>query len=119
MVGNILNWLAASNTETTSAVGATGDAAFKAFKGIVNTIFPIFIGVILVIALFYGVQLGIKYAKAEEDEDKKKAKQALINVIVGCLIAIVFVAIVEIVLSQDFVGKLFNNVAPDPTTAKS
>ena len=68
----------------------------------------------MVIALFYGVQLGIKYAKAEEEEEKKKAKTALINIIVGCLIAIVFVAIVEIILVQDFVGTLFGEVAPDP-----
>ena len=111
---NILNFLA--DAADKSVIHDAGESAFKTFKGIVNTIFPIFIGVILVIALFYGVQLGIKYAKAEEEEDKKKAKQSLINVIVGCLIAIVFVAIIEIILSQDFVGTLFKDVAPDATS---
>ena len=41
---------------------------------------------------------------------KKKAREALINVIVGILIAIVFVAVVEIILNQDFVARLFKPV---------
>lgn len=112
---NILNLLATDSVASVTGEAAT--AAFKTFKGIVNTIFPIFIGVILVIALFYGVQLGIKYAKAEEEEEKKKAKGSLINVIVGCLIAIVFVAVIEIVLTRDFVGSLFGTVAPEASPA--
>lgn len=114
---SILGQIAADITENNvSAVGQIGQEAFSTFKKIVNTIFPIFIGVILVVALFYGVQLGIKYAKAEEEEDKKKAKGSLINVIVGCLIAIVFVAIIEIVLNMNFISVLFKNVAPDAST---
>lgn len=110
---NILSLLAAGGSTTNTEIGKAAEQAFKTFKGIINTIFPIFIGVILVVGLFYGVQLGIKYAKAEEEEEKKKAKNQLINVIVGCLIAVVFVAIIEILLQQNFVKKLFSNVAPD------
>lgn len=105
---NILNLLA--DDSMASATGAVAKGAFDTFKSVINIIFPIFIGVILVVALFYGVQLGIKYAKAEEEEEKKKAKGSLINVIVGCLIAVIFVAVIEIVLNQGFVGQLFGNV---------
>ena len=84
--------------------------AYKAFVKIVNIVLPVLMSVILVLGMFYGIQLGVKYAKAEEDDDKKKARGQLINVIVGCLIAILFVAIVEIVLNMDFVAKLFEDV---------
>ena len=90
-----------------SAVENVANAGYKTFIGIVNVILPILIGVILVLGLFYGISLAIKYAKAEEDEDKKKAKSSLINVVVGCLIAIVFVAVVEIVLNGNYIKSLF------------
>ncbi|MBQ4542047.1 MAG: hypothetical protein IJA23_04265 [Clostridia bacterium] len=90
-------------------VGAVNEA-YKAFIKIVNIVLPVLMSVILVLGMFYGIQLGVKYAKAEEDDDKKKARGQLINVIVGCLIAILFVAIVEIVLNQRFVEKLFRKV---------
>ena len=90
-----------------SAVESVANAGYKTFIGIVNVILPILIGVILVLGLFYGISLAIKYAKAEEDEDKKKAKSSLINVVVGCLIAIVFVAVVEIVLNGNYIKSLF------------
>ena len=92
-----------------SAVENVANAGYKTFIGIVNVILPILIGVILVLGLFYGISLAIKYAKAEEDEDKKKAKGSLINVVVGCLIAIVFVAVVEIVLNGNYIRKLFTD----------
>ena len=75
--------------------------------GIVNIILPVLMSVILVLAMFYGITLGVKYAKAEEEEDKKKARGALINVIVGALIAILFVAIIQIILNGNYVKRLF------------
>lgn len=81
--------------------------AFKSFTDIVNIILPVLMSVLLVIGMFFGIQLGVKYAKAEEDDDKKKARGQLINVIVGVLIAVIFVAIVQVVLNQDFVADLF------------
>ena len=91
----------------TQAVKDVANAAYKSFIGIVNVILPILIGVVLALGLFYGIQLAVKYAKAEEEEDKKKAKGSLINVIVGCLIAIVFVAVVMLVLNGDYIEDLF------------
>lgn len=84
--------------------------AYGAFIKIVNIVLPVLMSILLVIGMFYGIQLGVKYAKAEEDDEKKKARGSLINVIVGILIAILFVAIVEIVLNQDFVAKLFRQI---------
>lgn len=96
-------------TARNSAISNVATNAYQAFIGIVNIVLPLLIGVVLALGLFYGIQLAVKYAKAEEEEDKKKAKGNLINVIVGCLIAIVFVAIILIVLNGSFIEELFGN----------
>ena len=80
-------------------------SAFERFIGIVNIVLPVLMSVLL--GMFYGITLGVKYAKAEEEDDKKKAKGALINVIVGVLIAIIFVAVIQIILNGKFVQELF------------
>ena len=89
------------------AVSKTATSTYNTFIGIVNIILPITMGVVLVLGLFYGITLAIKFAKAEEDEEKKKAKGSLINVVVGCLIAIVFVAVVPVVLNSGYIEALF------------
>ena len=83
------------------------DTAFKQFQNIINIILPVLMSVLLVIGMFYGITLGVKYAKAEEDDEKKKAKSSLINFIVGVCIAVVFIAVVQIILNQGFVKDLF------------
>ena len=91
--------------------------AYKTFMGIINVIFPVVIGIVLVLGMFYGITLAIKYAKAEEDEDKKKAKSSLINVIVGCLVAIIFVAVIQVVLKGNYIKSLFNDVPTSVNTS--
>ena len=99
---NIFSMLAASDEQ--DAI----NQAYDAFIKIVNIVLPVLMSVMLVLGMFYGITLGIKYAKAEEDDEKKKAKGQLINVIVGVLIAIIFVAVIQIVLNGDYVKELFN-----------
>ena len=105
----MMNFLLASVADANSTIDNVASESYNAFIGIVNIILPIVIGVVLVLGMFYGIQLAIKYAKAEEDEEKKKAKGSLINVIVGCLIAIVFIVIVQLVLNGSYIEKLFGN----------
>ena len=111
--------LAADATARNSAITSVATDAYEAFIGIVNIVLPILIGVVLALGLFYGIQLAVKYAKAEEEEDKKKAKGNLINVIVGCLIAIVFVAIIMIVLNGDYIKNLFGNAVTNTSVGQS
>lgn len=107
---NLLLAATYSDGVTDSAITYLAESAYKKFIGIVNIVLPLFIGVILALGLFYGVQLAVKYAKAEEDDEKKKAKGSLINVIVGCLIAIVFVSVILIVLNNNYIKTLFTEV---------
>ena len=81
---------------------------YKRFIGIVNIVLPVLMSILLVLGMFYGITIGVKYAKAEEDDEKKKTRGQLINVIVGVLIAIIFVAVIQIVLNGDYVKSMFN-----------
>ena len=92
-----------------SALQGMGESAFNEIVKVVNIILPIIMSVLLVIGLYYGIILGVRYAKAESDDDKKKAKDSLVNVIVGVLIAIVFIAVVQIILNSGFVNDIFGN----------
>ena len=102
----LFRFLAADGEEAQIA-----EQAFASFTKIVNIILPVLMSLLLLLGMFYGITLGVKYAKAEEEEEKKKARGALINVIVGVLIAIIFVAVVEIILNQNFVKRLFYSVS--------
>lgn len=102
-MGSIFNFLA----DATDAADQIVNTAYDQFIGIVNIVLPVLMAFLLVLGMFYGIQLGVKYARAEEDDDKKKAKSSLINVIVGVLIAIVFVAVIQIILNSGIVQDLF------------
>ena len=105
------------NLSIFSFLGAEGDAekivsaAYGQFITIVNIILPVLMSVLLVLGMFYGIQIGVKYARAEEEDKKKSAREQLINVIVGVVIAILFIAIIEIILNQNFIKELFVEVS--------
>ena len=90
-------------------VSAIGASAYTTFKGIVNVILPVIASFLLVLGIILGVKVGVAFAKAEDDEAKKKAKGQHINIVIGFLVAIVFVAIITAVLNGGAVKKLFGN----------
>lgn len=102
-----MNLFLLANSSVADNTGAIANQAYDTFRGIINVILPVVMAFLLLFGMFYGIQLGVKYARAEEDDDKKKAKGALINTIVGFLIAIVFVAVIQIILNQGFIASMF------------
>ena len=63
--------------------------------------------ILLTLGIILGVKVGIAFAKAEDDEGKKKAKNQLINIVIGFLTAIIFTAIIMAVLKGDTIKNLF------------
>ena len=103
----IINLLASADPNADEIV----NSGYKRFIGIVNIVLPVLMSILLVLGMFYGITIGVKYAKAEEDDEKKKTRGQLINVIVGVLIAIVFVAVIQIILNGQYVEKLFEETS--------
>lgn len=92
-----------------SQTSAIFNSAYQTFKGIVNVVLPVIASFLLILGVVLGVKVGVAFAKAEDDEGKKKAKTQLINIVIGFLVAIVFVAVIAAVLNGDAVEKLFGN----------
>ncbi len=54
---------------------------------------PYAIGVVMALCLFYGVFLGVKYAKATEEDEKANAQKTLINFIIGAIVVLVLLCV--------------------------
>lgn len=75
------------------------DSAFSSAKDIINIVLPIILGVVLLVGTIYAIILGVNYSKAEDAEERKKAKDRLVGAIVGFLITLVIIAVIYAVLS--------------------
>ena len=63
----------------------------------------------------YCVVLGVKYAKAEEPQDREKAKGALKNAVVGFVLIFVLILALNLLMPQmvDWVNQNDNNQTED------
>lgn len=82
--------------------------AWKAYINVVNIVMPVLISVVVSFGLVYGIILGVQFAKAEDTEGRDKAKQRLINLVIGVVVTAVILAIVYVVLGSNWVQKMFN-----------
>ena len=77
---DLYSFLADTATEQTKKIAKS---AYTTFRGIVNIVLPVVIAILLTIGIIVGVKVGIAFAKAEDEEGKKKAKNQLINIVIG------------------------------------
>ena len=91
------------------ASGAVG-IAYETFVNTVTTILPIVISVILLIGMFFGISLGIKFAKAEDADARDKAKGQLINTIVGVVVAAVIMIVAYALVKNNVFEGLFTDI---------
>jgi len=71
-----------------------GDAVLNPVYEGISTVGPIAISLVLVLSLFYGIFLGVKYAKAEDAGQKANALKTLVNFVIGAVIVLVLIGIV-------------------------
>ncbi len=58
-----------------------------------STIGPYAISVVLICTILYGIIFGVKFAKAESNEDKAKLQKALINGLIGFITVLILIII--------------------------
>lgn len=104
----MLPMLAAKTASAGASSAAAGNAqansqAEEAFKtmaspitGLLNAALTPLITVVGAAGALYCVLLGAKYAKAEEPQDREKAKKSLQNAIVGFLLIFVLLAALKV-----------------------
>ena len=97
--------IAVSAAVTTSLVtpacakGANLDAAVKPIVALINSMMAPALALVGAAGSLYCVMLGVKFAKAEEPQEREKAKSHLKNAIIGFVL--IFVLILALNLSKD------------------
>ena len=81
------------------AKGANLDAAVKPIVALVNSLMGPTLALVGAVGSLYCVLLGVKFAKAEEPQEREKAKSHLKNAILGFVL--IFVLILALNLSMD------------------
>ena len=89
----------AAMSGTAFAKGANLDGAVKPIVALVNSMMGPALALVGAIGSLYCVLLGVKFAKAEEPQEREKAKSHLKNAIIGFVL--IFVLILALNLSMD------------------
>jgi heme O synthase-like polyprenyltransferase len=67
-----------------------------------NTILGPLIAIVAAVGALYCVLLGVKFAKAEEPQDREKAKTHLKNAIIGFVLIFVLIVVLRLAMPQLF-----------------
>ena len=84
---------------TASAKGANLDGVAAPIVALINSIMGPALALVTAIGSLYCVLLGVKFAKAEEPQEREKAKSHLKNAIIGFVL--IFVLILALNLAKD------------------
>lgn len=81
-------------SSTTETLGSLADAAAPV-ESLVEQLYGPLITIVSSVAIIYCIFLGVKLAKAEEPQEREKAKSALKNAIIGYLLIFVLIMILK------------------------
>ena len=82
---------ALSQVTAVSAFAADDDP-----NGLGKVVFNILIPVVAAVGALFCIVLGVKFAKAEEPQDREKAKQHLKNAIIGFVLIFILVVVLRL-----------------------
>lgn len=71
-----------------------GDDVISPLYDGISTIGPYAISVCLLLSIFWGIFLGVKYAKAEDPGEKENLHKVLVNFCIGAITVLILIAIV-------------------------
>ena len=84
------------------------DSVAQPVIGLINSLLGPLLGIVAAAGAIYCVILGVKFAKAEEQQDREKAKQALKNAIIG--FALIFILLLALkLLMPNMIGWVNKN----------
>lgn len=114
---NLMFRLASLMSSPEPGLGTDADAAndaiaqaYGAFKNVMGTVLPIIIAVVLLVGMFFGIKLGITFAKAEDTDARDKAKGQLINLCIGVGVAAVILIVCNVLIQNNVFQNLFGGL---------
>ncbi|MBQ7466704.1 MAG: hypothetical protein IJS74_01370 [Clostridia bacterium] len=94
-------------------INLLGDAETDIINKTTSTITTVFwyvlgalAAILVFLGVFYGIKLGIRFVKAEDAEARDKAKQQLINAIIGISVAAVIIAVMMVLNGLNLFDKI-------------
>ncbi len=75
--------------------------------GLINTVLTVLIPLVAAIGAVYCISIGVKYSRAEEPQEREKAKQHLKSAIIGFVL--IFILIVALRIATPEMVKWMNN----------
>ncbi len=75
-------------------------SASKPVVSLINSVLGPLISVVVAIGAIYCVLLGVKLAKADEPQEREKAKMALKNAIIGFFLIFVLIVVMRLMVPQ-------------------
>lgn len=88
MTSSVYNFLKVRNL-----IAGDAESSLDPIYSALSTIGPYAIAVVLLCTIIYGVIFGVKFAKAESNEDRSKLQKALINGIIGFVTVLILLII--------------------------
>lgn len=82
------------NSSTAPTLGSL-EAATQPVTELVNQLYGPLITIVSSVAIIYCIFLGVKLAKAEEPQERDRAKSALKNAIIGYLLIFVLILVLK------------------------
>ena len=96
----VISSLAVTCLPTTAyATGANLDGVASPIVALINSLMGPALAIVTALGSLYCVLLGVKFAKAEEPQEREKAKSHLKNAIIGFVL--IFVLILALNLAKD------------------
>ena len=94
-----------AGTGTTGGTGTNFDTVTKPIVELINSLLSPILAIVGAVGTLYCVLLGVKYAKAEEPQDREKAKGHLKSAIIGFVL--IFVLMLALKLSMPILRSVF------------
>ncbi len=73
------------------------DGVVQPVVSLLNSMLPALLAIVGAVGALYCVILGVKFAKAEEPQDREKAKQSLKNALIGFVLIFILILALRIV----------------------
>ena len=87
-----------NTTSTTTATGANWDGVTSPIIALLNSMMRPLLAIVGALGSLYCVFLGLKFAKAEEPQDREKAKSQLKNAIIGFVLIFVLILALNVAM---------------------
>ena len=99
LVLTVMTALMMTMSVSAAAPSGTGfDAVTKPIVDLINSLMTPLLAIVGAVGSLYCVILGVKFAKAEEPQDREKAKSALKNAVIGFVLIFVLLLALKLLM---------------------